>query len=72
MYKKFRLFVFHRNPSEPCTYVGQLDRTIDMESTNPLDTIATHVRHYIKSLQEFHSFGEDADGIDFVVHQVRK
>ena len=69
MKQKFNLTVF-QNLSQSRTRVG--DFSLDVGAEDTMDTLIHHVWGYIKLRNKFHSFGEDVDRLNFVVHQVRK
>lgn len=70
MDQNFHLVVLQKfSPS--LTYVGELTIAVGKD-TMDLNFIKRNVRDYIKSRQEFDSFGGNVDHIEFLVHRVRK
>jgi len=72
MRETFLLFVLQKHLPQSLTYVGKVRHTVDVPSADTVGSLGEPVREYIKSCQEFKSWGGDVDNIDFVVYQVRQ
>ena len=71
MSKTFRLSIFQKLLPQSHAHIGELQHVVDAPSTRTVELLEEAVRGHIKSRQEFNSWGEDVDEIDFVVYKVR-
>ena len=66
--KRFSLFVLQRHSHQSHTYVGEPQFAVEMPCADTRELLAENVRYYIKSRQEFRSWGNDVDDIEFAVY----
>jgi len=71
MSKTFHSFVLQKFSPQSHVYIGKLQHVVDAPSTRTMELLEEAVRGHIKSRQEFNSWGENVDNIDFVVYEVR-
>ena len=71
MSQDFHLSILQECSPQSHVYIGELWRPVYKSSTGAMAYLTKAVRDYIKSRQEFKSWGEDVDYIHFVVREVR-
>ena len=69
---QFRLFVLQKHSPQSHTYMGDVRRAVDRNSTETVESLAETIRDYLKSRSDLKSWGEDVDDVDFAVHRVRR
>lgn len=71
MSKDFHLFVLQKHSPQSYTYVGEVRHTDDDSSVTTVKPLVEIIQKDMKSRWQFKSWGDDVDGINFVVYLVR-
>ena len=68
----FRLLLLQEHSPQSHTYMGDVRRSVDRNSTKTVGSLVGLIRDYFKSRSDLESWGEDVDYIKFTVHRVRQ